>query len=133
MAAFKPRTRFSVASEYRSGLEEDNAAHLAKHGVPVVFEQHSIEYTVPARIAKYTPDFHLHGNVFVETKGYFSPEDRKKHVHFKDSNPEVEIRFVFSRSSNKLSKTSKTTYASWCDKHGFKYADKLIPKEWFTN
>jgi len=43
---------------------------------------------------------------------------------------ELDIRFVFSNSRNKLNKKSKTTYADWCDKHGFKWADKQIPKSW---
>ncbi len=30
-----------------------------------------------------------------------------------------------------ISKNSKTTYAIWCEKNGYKYADKEIPEEWF--
>ena len=48
----------------------------------------------------------------------------------KEQHPKVDIRFVFSNSKNKISKISKTTYAMWCKKYGFKYADKHIPKEW---
>ena len=32
---------------------------------------------------------------------------------------------------NKINKKSKTTYGMWCEKNGFKYADKEIPDEWF--
>ena len=42
----------------------------------------------------------------------------------------LDIMFVFSNSKGKISKGSKTSYADWCDKHGYSYADKLIPEEW---
>jgi hypothetical protein len=49
----------------------------------------------------------------------------------KQQHPELDIRFVFTSSKSKISKNSKTTYADWCIKHGFKYSDKIIPDEWF--
>ena len=32
----------------------------------------------------------------------------------------------------KLNKNSTTTYAIWCEKHGFKWASKLVPMEWMN-
>jgi len=29
-----------------------------------------------------------------------------------------------------LYKGSKNTYGDWCDKHGFLFADKVIPESW---
>lgn len=55
-----------------------------------------------------------------------------KHLHIKAEHPDLDIRFVFSNSKQRISKTSKTTYADWCLKHGFQYADKEVPKEWLT-
>lgn len=66
----------------------------------------------------------------METKGRFTATDRKKHLLVKAQRPDLDIRFVFSNSRAKLNKGSKTTYADWCNKHGFLYADKLIPTEW---
>jgi hypothetical protein len=37
---------------------------------------------------------------------------------------------VFSNPQAKLSKGAKSTYAQWCDKHGFLYAKETIPLEW---
>jgi hypothetical protein len=37
---------------------------------------------------------------------------------------------VFSNARSKLYKGSPTTYGMYCDKHGFQYAQKLIPDEW---
>ena len=48
----------------------------------------------------------------------------------KAQHPGRDIRFVFSNSRAKISKASKTTYAMWAEKHGFKYADKLVPEAW---
>jgi hypothetical protein len=54
----------------------------------------------------------------------------EKHILVKRHNPELDIRFVFSNSNAKISKASKTTYAMWCRKNGYKFADKTIPEEW---
>jgi hypothetical protein len=37
---------------------------------------------------------------------------------------------VFNNSRAKLYKGAKSSYGDWCKKYGFKYADKVIPKEW---
>ena len=50
----------------------------------------------------------------------------------KQQHPELDIRFVFSNSRQKISKQSKTTYGMWCEKHGFLYADKTVPQEWLN-
>jgi hypothetical protein len=127
-----PLTPKKVGLKYgfRSGLEEKVAAQLVQAGVPVVFEQLKLKYTTPATDHVYTPDFELPNGIIVETKGRFLPVDRKKHLLVKAQNPEKDIRFVFSNSKSKITKTSKTTYAAWCEKHGFQYADKLIPEAW---
>jgi hypothetical protein len=48
----------------------------------------------------------------------------------KEHNPDADIRFVFERSTTKLRKNSKTTYAMWAERHGFQYADLVVPREW---
>jgi len=117
---------------YRSGLEEDLDATLKKVGVDGQYEQHKIKYVKPETQHTYTPDFRLPNGIFIETKGRFVVEDRKKHILIKSQHPELDIRFVFQNSRNKLRKGSKTTYADWCVKYGFLYADKDIPAEWFA-
>ena len=79
--------------------------------------------------AKYIPDFII-GDLIVECKGRFTSEDRRKMRLVKEQHPDLDIRFVFSRSSSKINKGSKTTYADWCHKYGFPFADKLIPEIW---
>ena len=86
-------------------------------------------------MSRYTPDFLIPtktGYFLVETKGRFVPADRQKHLLIKKQFPEKDIRFVFSNQNQKLYKGSKTSYANWCDKHGFTYANKTIPDAWFN-
>lgn len=122
--------RVGIREGFRSGLEEDLAAQLQAAGVPYTYEELTLRYTKPATPSRYTPDFVLPNGIIIETKGRFLPADRKKHLLIQQQHPELDIRFVFTRSAAKLSKTSKTTYANWCEKHGFLYADKAVPQEW---
>ncbi len=117
---------------YRSGLEEFIDTTLKSVGVDGEYEQHKIVYTKPATQHKYTPDFKLPNGIFVETKGRFVTADRKKHLLIKEQHPDLDIRFVFQNANNKISKKSKTTYADWCVKHGFLFAEKEIPEEWLS-
>lgn len=117
-------------ANYRSGLEETISKQLEAAGIPVVFERFNVKYEIPASGHTYTPDFVLPNGVIIEGKGLFEAEDRKKHLLVRQQYPTLDIRFVFSNPNQKLYKGSKTTYAMWCDKNGFKYAKKLIPAEW---
>lgn len=121
-----------VRAAYRSGLEEKVSAQIAGAGIKAKYEEHSFAFEQPAKPRKYTPDFILPNGIVIETKGYFVPEDRNKHAWVKAQHPDLDIRFVFSRSATPLYKGSSSTYASWCEKEGFKYADKLIPQAWLT-
>lgn len=121
---------FAKKHGYRSGFEEDIHAQLRESSIDGEYEQHTIQYIKPATKHTYTPDFKLPNGIYVETKGRFVTEDRKKHVLVKEQNPELDIRFVFQNSNNKIRKGSKTTYGDWCNKHGFLYADKTIPESW---
>lgn len=109
------------------------ANQLRALGVDPKFESEKIEYTKPASKHKYTPDFPLSKRLIIETKGRFVTADRQKHLLLKAQHPDREVRFVFSRSKTPISKGSKTTYAMWCEQHGFLYADKLVPPEWLKD
>ena len=114
---------------YRSGLEVKVAKQLEEAGVKAEYETTKIKYRVEEDHT-YTPDFVLPNGIIVETKGRFVLEDRKKHLLVKSQHPHLDIRFVFTNSKAKIRKSSPTSYADWCSKNGFIYADKLIPKEW---
>lgn len=114
----------------RSGLEESVCHDLIEKGVRYEYETLKIKYTRPAKQHTYTPDIVLPNGIILELKGRYLTEDRQKHLLVKAQHPELDIRFVFSNSKTKISKRSKTTYSDWCNKHGFKYADKQVPDSW---
>lgn len=116
--------------EFKSKLEEEIAKYLKKKKVKCIYESLKIKYTIPESEHTYTPDFPLPNDIIVEAKGIFDAADRKKHLLIRAQHPDLDIRFVFSRSASRISKRSKTTYADWCNAHGFLYADKTIPAEW---
>lgn len=72
----------------------------------------------------------IDGSIIIETKGRFVTADRQKHLLIKEQHPNLDIRFLFQNSKARISKSSKTTYADWCRKHGFQFADKVVPEEW---
>lgn len=128
----KPLSIQTVGLKYgfRSGLEERIAEDLTSKGVGFSFEELVIPYVKPEKPAKYTPDFKLENGIIIESKGRFLTEDRQKHLLVQKQHPEYDIRFVFSNSKTKISKRSPTTYAMWCEKNNFKYADKEVPDAW---
>ena len=134
MATKRNLTAKQVAAKYgfRSGLEERIAEQLDKAGVEYTYEKLKLNYVKPASKHVYTPDFVLANGIIIETKGRFLLADRQKHILVKRHNPTLDIRFVFSNSNARISKASTTTYAQWCIKNGFKYADKTIPEEWMN-
>lgn len=116
---------------WRSGLEEVVGEAIKAHGIPVRFEELKIPFQQPSKPRHYTPDFILPNGIIIETKGRFVTADRQKHLLVQEQHPNLDIRFVFSRSSTRISKQSKTTYAAWASTKGFKYADKTIPDSWY--
>jgi hypothetical protein len=120
-----------MTNNYRSGLEEKVAKELTTKGITFQYEERKVKYDVH-ETRTYTPDFELPNGIIIETKGRFTTYDRKKHLLIQKQHPSLDIRFVFSNPNSRLYKGSKSTYASWCDKYNFKYAKKLIPKEWIN-
>ena len=114
---------------YRSGLEKTVAEFLKVNQKRLRYEDLKIEWK-DLRYRTYTPDFVLDNGIVIETKGIFDNEDRRKHIAVREQHPELDIRFVFSNANAKLYKGAKSTYAAWCDKHGFLYSHRTIPLEW---
>ena len=111
----------------RSRLEEQVAELLDELQVPYSYESEKLDYVIEAR---YIPDF-IVGDIYLETKGFFKPADRKKMLAVKKCNPDLDFRLVFQAPYNKINKKSKTTYAKWAEKHGFPWcAYYAIPREW---
>jgi hypothetical protein len=116
---------------FRSGLEQLVAQQLNELGVNYTYEELKIHYTKPIEHSTYTPDFVLPNGIIIETKGQFVTSDRKKHKIIKEQfGDKYDIRFVFGNCNQTICKKSNTTYADWCNRFGFKYAEERIPPEW---
>ena len=118
-----------IAYGFRSGLEEKIAAQLEANNIDPKFETLKLPYRVE-KSCTYTPDFPVGEKIIIETKGRFQTADRMKMLMIQKQYPQYEFRFIFSNARAKISKASNTTYARWCEKNGFKYADKAVPQEW---
>ena len=112
-------------AKFRSDYERTIAKLSDKR---IKYEPIKISYVLEK---KYEPDFVLPNGIMVEAKGYLRPGDRTKMLAVKKQHPELDIRFLFQRAENTISKTSKTTYAAWAKKNGFKWSSgSHIPQEW---
>ena len=116
---------------FRSSLESRVASNLDASGVPFTYEEEKLWYVVESN---YTPDFVIvkqdRKPIYIEAKGQFTPEDRRKTVAVLNANPGIDLRFVFSNPKTKLRRGAKSSYADWCDKHGLQWAAQLVPQEW---
>lgn len=114
-------------ANFRSGFERSLATWLKRKNVKFEYETEKIPYVIERN---YVPDFKLPNGIYIEAKGVLTPQDRTKMRAVKRENPGLDIRFVFQCASNKLNRSSKTTYGDWADRYGFKWADGAIPEEW---
>lgn len=119
---------------FRSGFEARIAEELINKGIPFEYESELIPYIKPASKANYKPDFIFKkkdgGMMYIELKGRFLSADRKKTLLILDQYPDLDLRFVFWRANDRISKLSKTTYAMWCQKNDIQYAQNHIPEAW---
>lgn len=98
---------------------------LKNSKVPFKYESERLPYLFSGH---YTPDFVLMlptGKVYVETKGYFRPEAKRRMAAVKKLNPTLDIRVLFYNK-----KGASKTNIRWCEKHGFLWAVEDIPTEW---
>ena len=116
--------------KFDSKFEQQVYGELSRSKVTYSYHPRSFSYAV---LHSYQPDFKLvtktGKEIFIETKGYFTAADRSKLQRVRDTHS-IDLRLVFMNENNRLNKSSTTTYAMWCDKHGFKWSSKSVPKEW---
>jgi hypothetical protein len=106
----------------RNKFEQRIERQLKKSKLSFKYESEKIPYIIAGH---YIPDFILTtslGKIYIETKGHFRPEAKRKMVAVKRQHPELDIRLVFYSLKKKDIK--------WCERYGFKYAIGEIPKEW---
>ena len=116
--------------KFRSGLEEKVADLLGELGVKYDYESTKVPYVIQHT---YTPDFVLPNGVYLECKGYWDADDRRKIKAVKTLNPDLDLRMVFQAPYNTISKKSKTTYAQYCERLNIPWTSyHNIPLEWLT-
>lgn len=135
-AVDKAKARAGVGVQFKSGLERRFAATCNDLGVGFEYESETFDYQVPPQ--KYTPDFKIGPQTFVETKGKFTDADRKKMLAVLSQNPDIKLVLVFSNPDTKVRKGAKLSYKEWCEKKGIACAgidefevylkDKYAPK-----
>lgn len=115
--------------KYRSSFEDKILEMLRAESLQFEYETMKLKYTIDA---VYTPDLILSNGIIVELKGYFDADDRRKMRLVKEQHPHLDIRLVFQKAEKTITKSSKTTYAQWAEKNGFKWANQEIPRSWFN-
>jgi hypothetical protein len=123
----------SPGDDLRSYEERIVQEALAGLSLPFQYECKKLDYVLRK---KYTPDFSVDG-VHVEVKGWWPPEDRAKLKAVRLGNPDDVLVVILVRPETKISKTSKTTYAEWCDKWGISWVpfnkDPDVIRQWVEN
>jgi hypothetical protein len=126
-----PQQKKKINPKYRSGFEKQTAQLLQKKKILFEYESDNIDYVIEH---KYKTDFKILKKdgtpMFIETKGYMDSQSRRKYVAVKKYNPNIDLRFIFQNSKNKIRKGSKTSYGDWATKQGFKWSEKTIPQDW---
>lgn len=106
----------------RNKFEQRVEKQLKKAKVKFSYESTKIPYVLAGH---YIPDYIIEtptGLVYVECKGYFRPEHKRKMAAVKKQHPELDIRILFY--------SKKIKDIKWAEKYGFRYAIETIPGEW---
>lgn len=93
--------------------------------VKVAYESEYLPYIIHGN---YLPDFVLVGKaktIYIEAKGHFRPEAKRKMVAVKAFNPTLDIRIVFY--------SYRLAYVRWAERYGFPYSIGSIPQEWLED
>jgi predicted nuclease of restriction endonuclease-like RecB superfamily len=108
----------------RNKFEQRIYLQLKNSKVPFKYESEKIPYVLAGH---YIPDFIVHtslGKIYIEAKGYFRPEAKRKMVAVRRQHPELDIRLIFYSASK--------ANIRFAERYGFKYAIEKIPKEWLN-
>ena len=114
---------------FKSGFEKSIWETLPhkKKGLDIQYESCKIPYKLPCPVKNYIPDivvtFSNGKKIYIELKGYFRTTDKAKMKAVKLTNPDLDIRMVFTRKDKR--------YEKWCEKNKIPCAFSYVPKSWF--
>jgi hypothetical protein len=118
---------------YRSKLERRTADMLLQERIPFDYEATSLQFTMEHT---YTPDWRfvdLDGiPFFIETKGYFRPEQRSTMLAFRRSHPLVRL-IVALQAPKQVLKGMKKPIAKWCEQNAIPWCPAPPPAEFIRD
>jgi len=120
---------------FRSQFEERIATDLVSRGIRFRYERErdKLTWIKPATHHVYTPDYVLllPGNrqIYVEAKGRLTGEDMAKMIFIARQYPGLDIRWLFANARTSAGRQKKNA-GEWATKHGFTWAEKVVPDEW---
>ncbi len=106
----------------RNAFEKKIERQLKRAKSVFTYETEKIPYVLAGH---YIPDFIVTtplGKLYIETKGYFRPEHKRKMVAIRRQHPNLDIRLLFYARTK--------ANVRWAERYGFKYAFEKIPSEW---
>lgn len=119
---------------FRSNFENNINNNIdSKYKGYIFYETENIDYIIEH---KYKPDFIIENKetgkkIYIEAKGLFNSDDRRKILAVLKCNPNIDLRIIFQNGNNKIRKGSKKTYIDWCNDNNIKCTEaECIPKKW---
>lgn len=111
----------------RNGFEDAVIRKGKKQKRNFAYEADKIPYSMVVS-GVYNPDLTVYdseGKIirYIELKGYFRPDAKKKMIAVKKTNPDLDIRIVFQKYDIKNER--------WCKRHGFTFCVGEVDPEWW--
>ena len=121
-------SNYAKTMGYKSMTEVRFAARLKSANIKFEYERDTFVYQHDPQ--EYTPDFFIDdSSIVLEVKGKLDYQTRRKLISIKKSNPDLDIRLVFEKPNNRISRGAKTRYWNWAEREGFPwYSDQDIDK-----
>ena len=124
-----------VIKGFRSQFEQRIAEDLVSRGIKFRYEreQDKLTWIKPATHHVYTPDYVLllpgDRKIYVEAKGRLTGDDMSKMIFVSQQHADLDIRWLFSNARTSAGRQKKTA-GEWASKHGFTWAEKVVPDSW---
>ena len=78
--------------------------------------------------AVYVPDFRV-GDIYLEIKGYFDQDQRRKMAAVREARPDLDIRILFQNRDRNIP-GGEMLLSKWCQKYRIKCAFRTMPDDW---
>ena len=120
---------------FRSQFEDRFAYDLCRRGIDFRYERpvDRIAWVKPATEHVYSPDFVVIRSdghrIYCELKGRLDSDSMVKMALVVKQRPDLDIRMVFQNCNSRAGRTKRTA-ASWSDKHGIRWCERLLPESW---